>query len=67
MTLHAALIHANATGTAAADTSAREAGRITWGPDDRAAGYRAAGDVLMRLGYGHVFEREGGREALASG
>ena len=41
---------------AAADTSAREAGRTTWGPDDRAAGYRAAGDVLMRLGYGHVYE-----------
>ena len=56
MTLHAALIHANATGTAAADTSAREAGRITWGPDDRAAGYRAAGDVLVTLGYGHVYE-----------
>ena len=37
------------------------------GHEDRAAGYRAAGDVLMRLGYGHVFEREGGREALDGG
>ena len=56
MTLHAALILANTIGTAAADTSAAQAGRITWGHDDRAAGYRAAGDVLVTLGYGHVYE-----------
>ena len=56
MTLHAALIEANAIGTAAAHASAAQAGRVTWGQEDRAAGYRAAGDVLERLGYGHVVE-----------
>jgi hypothetical protein len=79
--LHSALLHANAIGTAAATASATAAGRVVWGPDDRAAGYRAAGAVLDRLGYGHVAEPEGawlqnamadvltraGREALANG
>ncbi len=56
MTLHAALIEANAVGTAAAHASAAQAGRVTLGYEDRAAGYRAAGDVLVTLGYGHVYE-----------
>ena len=56
MTLHTALLRANRVGTAAATASATAAGRIVWGPDDRAAGYRAAGAVLDRLGFGHVWE-----------
>jgi len=59
VTLHDALLYANAIGTAAANASATAAGRVVWGPDDRAAGYRAAGAVLDRLGWGHVVEPEG--------
>jgi len=56
VTIHTALLRANRVGTVAAHASATAAGRIVWNPDDRAAGYRAAGAVLDRLGFGHVWE-----------
>ena len=54
--LHRALLRANAVGMAAGHRNAAERGRITWAPDDYAAAYRAAGAVLCRLGFGHMFE-----------
>ena len=46
MTVHRALLRANATGVAAGHRSAGEAGRIVWSLDDRAAAYRAAATAL---------------------
>ena len=57
MTVHRALLRANATGAAAGHRSAAEAGRIVWSLDDRAAAYRAAGAVLERLGLDHAYEK----------
>jgi len=56
VTLHSALLHANAIGTAAANASAAWAGRERWTSADRAIAYRAAGEVLQAAGYGHVYE-----------
>jgi hypothetical protein len=56
MTIHDALLYANAIGTSAANASAAQAGRKHWTSDDRAIAYRAAGEALQAAGYGHVYE-----------
>jgi len=56
MTLHTALLRANAVGTAATLRHAAEAGRVVVSYEDRCAGYRASGEVLTREGFGHICE-----------
>ena len=55
MTLHRALIRANATGLAAGWRHAWEHGRVVWDASDRAAAFAAGGVILRREGHGHAF------------
>ena len=56
MTIHAALLRANAVGLTATLRHAAEAGRVVVSYEDRCAGYRASGEVLAREGFGYTHE-----------